>query len=235
MLGNTYNKLFFPKLKFVRKVSFSSWSSKKKTAIYKLDWTQFDKFILEARNNWIEMHKQNDTNMDFNHAVPPALPKKYEKLIQDLRFAIPTNYKREITYFAKFGLSEWQQERNFDTSIRDLCLKPGIEAINVAFRLITDCTYSNKRNDFYRGDNCFMIANLLIYRFWSSQTGRGRIYYNAELDKLEQHDNWDVNNKNYMTLRNELIKSIKENEATWEKYFPNFDVIVDSNMRHNVK
>lgn len=181
----------FPHLVFLRDASFKSWSESKTTKIYKLDWDSFDEAILKrhiARNAkcWPDTKFQSVQKFDSY----------YETLLHSLRFAIPNNYLTEIRRMTQMAMSEWGTSRTFDTDIREMCLGPAIECIRVAFNLISDCAYDENTNYFLRVNNKYLLAPLMLFRFWQHQTGSGLIADHSGFNKLESKYNWLKSNEN---------------------------------------
>jgi hypothetical protein len=83
------------------------------------------------------------------------------------------------------AMTEWSINRPFDTTIKEMCHSPAIKCIQVAFELIADCAYDEKDNYFLRVDNKYLIAPLLMFRFWQHQTGSGMIKEHSNFHKLQ--------------------------------------------------
>jgi len=189
----------FPHLTFLKDVSFKSWSEQNKTTkLYKLDWDSFDCAILKRYIEWNEKYWPG-MPLPFIHKFDDY----YENLLQSLKFAIPNHYLTEIRRVTQKALLEWNQERHFDTCVRDMCLGPAIKFIQVAFRLIADCTYDENTNYFFRANNKYLLDHMLMFRFWQHQTGSGNLEDHSDFDKLKSKLNW--------------LKSIKNNPENWQE------------------
>ena len=171
----------FPHLVFLKDVSFKSWSEQGKTTkLYKFDWDGFDEAILKRYLDW--------NAQCWPSAKFPFIQKfdsYYEGLLQSLRFTISNNYLTEIRRMTQMAMAEWGINRPFDTNMREICHSPAIKCIQVAFELIADCAYDEKDNYFLRIDNKYLIAPLLMFRFWQHQTGSYMIGVNSDFHKLQ--------------------------------------------------
>jgi len=214
--------LVFPRLKNLREEKFKSWSDRNKTTdIYSLDWDSKDEHHKRNHEKWLKSYHPDKENIPFLY----ELPEPYESWIQSLEFAIPRNYLDEIRRTTGYAIIEWGMERGFDTSIREMCLKPAISYVAVAFKLIADCPYDKEKNYFYRGNDKFIIKHALLYRFWLNQTGGGLVRYHAELDKLErsiafskERNRWDDHDREAQKFLNKINKF----EKIWEKRYDIF-------------
>lgn len=175
----------FPHLVFLKDVSFKSWSDSKTTKIYKLDWDSFDEAILKRH-----IARKANCWPSTEFKLVQKFDSYYETLLHSLRFAIPNDYLTEIRRMTQMALSEWGTSRTFDTDIREMCLGPAIECIKVAFKLIADCAYDENSNYFLRVNNKYLLAPLMLFRFWQHQTGSGLIADNSGFDKLESKLAW---------------------------------------------
>ncbi len=180
------HSLFFPKLKLIREGQLVRKESKKESSgrpinIYKLDWTKQEEIIKKKHEDW---NKQCWPNK--NIPFVGQLPEEWDKWLKDLVFAINYDYLREIQHLTQLALSEWNRPRLFDTMVRELCLSPSISMIRCAFFLIGDCVYDEKNKWYASFGKTSLAEYIMIYKFWSYQTGRGLLWYNARLDKLEE-------------------------------------------------
>lgn len=170
----------FPHLVFLKDVSFKSWSDSKTTKIYKLDWDSFDEAILKRH-----IARKANCWPSTEFKLVQKFDSYYETLLHSLRFAIPNDYLTEIRRMTQMALSVCGTSRTFDTDIREMCLGPAIECIKVAFKLIADCAYDESTNYFLRVNNKYLLAPMLLFRFWQHQTGSGVVADHSGFDKLE--------------------------------------------------
>lgn len=179
-----FNPLHFPKLVRIGEVNFKAWSdSASETTVYKLDWSQTEKNKKEHFYKWIKNSKTTFTCSPTEFVGD--LPKEYDEWLKNFTFAIPVHYLERIRDFSRRGQETWTARYPFDTSIRELCYKPAISYIEVAFKLIADCIYDSETNYFYRGDDKVIVAHAALYKFWCFQTGRGLIEDHADFERLE--------------------------------------------------
>jgi hypothetical protein len=177
-----HTKLFpvFPRLVFLKEVTFNKKSGNKTSNLYKLDWDDFDAAMLEEHKKWNEQYWPNQ--------VIPIVQKfdpYYESILQSLRFAVPTHYLDEIHRVSEASMSEFHKERHFDTVMREVSYKPAISFVEVAFRLLCDCAYDEETNYYYRANNKYLLPHLLLFRFWQHQTGSACITEHADFQTLE--------------------------------------------------
>ncbi len=210
MLNTEFSKreLAFPHLCFITKVNFSSWSNAGKgtTSLYKLDWDEFDRNLAKR----------------IGHDLPyKALPDAYEEQVKSLRFAISHNYRQGISHYSNLAQVERNRSWPYDTMVRDICLNVVAEAIRVAFFLLKDCTYDQETGGFDRSEDRSLFDNMLVWRFWVHQTGRGTVWRKADLDHLEllsgyieEHDPERANRVR------EFLQNMREHADSWEAHHP---------------
>ncbi len=148
--------------------------------LYKLDWESFEK-------------KKKDRFNDDMAWIDP-LPNEYMKTLNDLVFCLRKDYLSEIRYCTRMAFLEWGKQRHFDTVIREVCLEPAQAYVRVAFKLICDCPFDEEKHYYREHDWVRRIAvHAMLYRFWHGQTGRGLLWRNAEMDRLDpdQWAGWD--------------------------------------------
>jgi hypothetical protein len=174
------HSLLFPSLVRQGEVNFKSWSSSKETVVFKLDWSKVEEIKKQRHADWLKK-SWPDKNIPFF----PSAPEPYNSWVESLEFAIPHRYLDEIRRTTHLSLLEWGTERHFDTMIREICLKPAEAYVDVAFRLIADCVYDRKLNYFYKGDDKFLVSRVMLYKFWSYQTGGGLVRHRARLEKTD--------------------------------------------------
>lgn len=204
----SHRELTFPPLRFITKVNFSSWSndSKSMTPLYKLDWDEFDRNLAKR----------------IGHELPyKALPDEYEKQVRSLKFAISHNYRQGISHHSNLAQAERNRFWPYDTMVRDICLNVVAEAIRTAFFLLKDCTYDQDTGGFDRSDDRSLFDNMLVWRFWVHQTGRGTVWRKANFDYLEllpgyieEHDPEQANRVR------EFLENMREHTKSWEVYHP---------------
>lgn len=172
----------FPRLVSLGEVKFKSWSQQDTTTLYKLDWDSFDQEIDRRHQEWNRQAWPSE-----NLSITQQFVEPYESLLKNFRYTIPQHYLEEIRRSTQKALMEWNQERHFDTNIRDLCLGPAIAHIKVAFELLCDCLYDEKTNYFLRSQfKHIAFVPLHLIRFWQHQTGAGLILDRAEFLKVEE-------------------------------------------------
>ena len=175
---HTTHPFYFPTLHRFGETSFKSWEeSGRTTGLYTLDWEKVD----QSKKDHFLKNDAVDSNMKF----PGTLPKEYDEYVRKMTFAIPDFYLREIRNQSYMALTEWNGNYPFDTVIREMCLKPAIAHTYVAFRLISDCLYDPITNYFSREPMKIIAPQVLLYKFWVFQTGRGLIRDHAEFRMIE--------------------------------------------------
>lgn len=221
------NPLYFPKLVYLRDVSFKSWQEKGKTALFKLDWSEKERRFKQNFEKMIET-KKDKVNVDYSDFLD--LPAVLDEWLKSFHFAIPSNYLTHIKTSTRSAVFERNLQYSFDTMIREICLIPAEAHIYVAFSLIDDCKYDLKTNYFYRREDSFLLKHTLLYKFWSGQTGRGLLWEKAKLDKLEQFkdyakDKCVVDYELRCNLIDGFLKVFKNYEDKREKIY--FDVLYE--------
>lgn len=173
------NPLHFPKLVYVGKVSRSKpkevWGN-----LYRLDWVHQEGIIRDKYDQWVKDYQPN-RGLEFI----PAIPIEYSDWMEGLTFALQGVYLREIKRNARQAVTEWNIPRDFDTSIREMCLAPASEHIKVAFKLLGDCIYDEETHYYSREGKRRLFSYAALSRFWYRQTGSYYAKCNAELPKLE--------------------------------------------------
>ena len=150
--------------------------------MFMLDWTEHDQRIKKR-------HERNEKKITSRGMIRfhENLPKKYTEWLQNLRFALSESYEREIRRNAWNAQEEWNIRRPFDTVVREHCLRPAIQFVNCAFYLLCDCIYDEQKKYWSRFKGLHRFAvNVMLYKFWAHQTGRGLLRRNAEIDKIER-------------------------------------------------
>lgn len=154
---------------------------KKPVQLYKLDWASFNKRKQSQFDEWKQKYHPKDKNLRF----VPSLPEKYE-LVYDLIFCLDYKYLTEIWRCCQTALIERGRHRPFDTMIRDICQEPVHAYVYVAFRLICDCIFDEKKHGYRDHDWVRRISwHAMLYSFWSGQTGRGLLWDRARMDELD--------------------------------------------------
>lgn len=172
----------FPRLVSLSDVKFKSWSQQDSTTLYKLDWESFDQEIYRRHQEW---NRQCWPAKEL--PITQQFAEPYETLLKNFRYTIPAHYLEEIRRSTQKSLVEWNQERHFDTNIRDLCLGPAIAHIKVAFELLCDCLYDEGTNYFLRSPHKHTaFVPLHLIRFWQHQTGSGLILNRAGFAEVEK-------------------------------------------------
>lgn len=176
-----HRKLYFPELKYEGTRNFGSWGSSKKTSIFSINWKPFDSRLLIDHRIWVDQCHRGKP-IKFTE----ALPKKWDTWLNGFLFAIPEKYRDEIHRCSRLGMLEWCRALPFDTNIREMCMETAETYIKTAFKLIADCAYDSKKNYFYRGADKTVLSNVMLYRFWTHQTGRGLIWGKAGFNGITQ-------------------------------------------------
>lgn len=232
MLRPLRHSVTFPNLVHKDDVHFKSWSggSKSKTTpVYKLDWEKKEKLHKKRHEEW---NKQCWPTKNIPY--PKELPEKYDVWLKKLEFCIPHHYMREIHRTSQHALLEWGMERHFDTSIREMCLKAAESFVYIAFNLIADCVYDRKKNGFYRGDDKMIVSNMLIYKFWVHQTGRGLLWFKSGLDRWERRfgektGRLGKDEKEERNMIGTLLKDMEEHREYMDKCYEKMYLDKDGN------
>jgi len=201
--------------------------------LYKLNWGPMDE---SREQQWIRRVGDSLSSNDQTfHLVrfPGTLPKTYDDWVKDMLFAIPRHYQDEIRRTARMAVTEWATERSFDTMIRDICLGPAIEYAYVSFRLLADCLYDQKTNYYDRREDKFIVPQVLLYKFWSGQTGRGLVRDHAHFERLTKRletykraapggpgDDDSVGNDSKTAIIQRFIEAIDKHEKDIEELIP---------------
>ena len=181
MLG-TSNNLVFPRLRFVADSHIVRKGERRQAVeIFKLDWQQFDERLRAKHDKWLTDHHGGEGTPFMS-----GLPSLYDGLVYEYRFALSPYYFDEIRRCACQAAYEWTTQRRFDTVIRDLCLKPAIAYVMVAFELLADCIYDPDTKNFSRKPDRYFAANMMTHKFWCHQTGRGVVETHAGIPELRR-------------------------------------------------
>jgi hypothetical protein len=196
--------LLFPSLRRFGETSFKSWQDESKTTdLYTLYWDDIDKI---KQDNFL--HHSITSSSKF----PGTLPKEYDDITKSFVFALPQKYVDEIKRQARTAQTEWSQNYQFDTNIREICLKPAITHIQVAFALLKDCLYDPSTNYFSRSPLKNITSQMMLYKFWSFQTGRSQVTRHSLIEDLEHESKLDnVNSENGQHLF-KFLDAIKKYE-----------------------
>ena len=205
------NRLLFPRLVHQGEAPLKD----SKLPLYTLDWNPIDK---TRRDRYVKSIVDEVKGIPIDKLYPfTTMPPPYNKWIKGLFFVIPHNYMEEIRRCARLGVIEWSTARPFDTMIKGICLEPAIDYIFVAFRLLADCVYDKKTEYYYRGKDKIFIAQALLYKFWSFQTGSGLIKDHAQFKRLECYRNVGLDTPEL----EEFIKAINKHEKEIFKMIKN--------------
>lgn len=207
--------LYFPELICVGDATFNYGEEPKRTLpIYKLDWTGKEKAVGKKYETWIKTyHPEIDLSMED---VEEELPSFYGHWINEMQYVISLDYKKEIRRCAERALGEWSLGRPFDTMIRDMCLGPAIEFVNVGFKLLVDCAYDPETNYYYTKSDKLILPHTLLYKFWMNQTGRGMVYFYAGLNHLERL--LEMGGSAKKEIKEFLVKIVDQEQIINEKY-----------------
>lgn len=219
-------KLIFPTLKHEGEVSFDKGNrtgARKNTSIFSLDWSKKEPKLQETIPNAMK------------HITFKDLPDKWDEYVKSRIFAIPVNYLDEIHHHSQQAASEWNRSPlSFDTMMRDICISPAKGHVTAAFKLLWDCVYDVETEYYSRNFlDQLTLDHLMIYKFWSGQTGRGLLWKNAEMDEIEfilnDKFNWkDGENESdhkTSTLQG-LLDDMRHHEEEREKKYEEYGICV---------
>ena len=196
------HSLSFPKIIFVKEAFLyrttkttgrkSKRKTKEKAYLYKLDWSKKDKSCKERETKMLRVVRKPKGGI---RTVPfiDLIPKSVDRWLKELVFAIDDDYMQGIRRNSRKGFDEWNEERPFDSAIRDMCLMPAEKFIEVAFRLLDDCIFDEKKHYWYTGPKKWIIWHALVYKFWAHQTGNGLLSRFAHFEDLWKIPNDDGN------------------------------------------
>lgn len=238
MLYN-HHPLYFPKLKFIKEGSLVRKSEKGESGrpidLYKLDWLKQEEIIRNKHEDW-----KKEYHPDKNLPFVGQLPKEWDEWIKSLVFAIDRGYLREIRYWAREALTHWNRSNyaSADTMVREICLKPAISMIQVAFFLIGDCIYNEEKKWYARAGKGFLAEYALPYKFWAYQTGRGLLWDHAGLDRLQ----WSVkhstaaikrSNDEFIIEGTKFLRDIKKYETELDEAYEELAICMPTDDRRN--
>lgn len=171
-------------------------SSKKdrEVELYRLDFSS-TKLSLEEYPTAIKDQKNKDGNsvihvgskhdLKRNLAFSYSLPPQYEKMVDEVLFAIPRHALNTVSYLLIEAFKHWENPfyKGYDTMIREGLLKISETCIDRAFYLLFDYLY-DPETQYYRKRRDHEIDNdtlrdLALYNFWKGRTGRGLQAYKA--------------------------------------------------------
>jgi len=216
--------LYFPKIINTGR-STQQGTSNKFYSIYTLEWEQKENTCRKKHEEWNLEHWKNQP-------IPfiPSLPQDIDIWITNMKFVIPSVYRKEINRNARRCIQEWNVNRPFDTNVREYCLKTAETHAFIAFYLLEDCAWDISNNCYYRKehDDRFLVKHTLAYKFWAHQIGRGCVRENARLDELEKIRDYDfmVGDKDMRKrgeLAEEFLENIETHEKEMEKMTPNIE------------
>lgn len=213
--------LLFPTIIYLDEKLIKIGNEKRFFHICKLDWSYSDKKKKEDYEKWLKNHNEGI------HRYYGDLPEEYDKYVKEQKFLLNGTYLHEIKRTATQGYIEWATERHFDTSIREMCLKPAQSFIEVSFKLLADCIYDEKTQYFSRDEKRYILDNMMLYKFWQHQTGRGLVKFYAEIDELEDQINSDFYRNIYGQNRIIETKKFIDELNKYEEY-------VDSMYQQNI-
>ncbi len=240
MLGRIYTSQihnYVPKLiRLDKTAQFDRPSANKKDLeLYKLDWDSVDEYKNKQHAEWIYGWKDK-LPPDFKDRPPPTLPQHYDVIVKNIVYAVPVNYLREVWHFTSLYVSEWNRERSFDTTIREMCYQPAIAAINCAFKLLDDCIYDVDKRNWFRSSICgdgkinkLALRHLTLYKYWRQFTGDGLVWGHAELNELEDLVRWlgpdsvykkRKEDKELFTIYSEVISTMRKWEEQEQTFKP---------------
>ena len=170
MLSDT-SKLFFPKIVFNNSNEIILNETPKILNFYNLDWTR----------------KMNKCSNGEQELLP-----EYESLLSSLRFAISDGYLKEIRRVSRCAVSEWNQLRLLDSSLKHIYLEPAASYVECGLKLLSDCIFDTTTNYYYRGPYKHIIPYLLLYKFWKNQTNKNLMMlftHTSDLITLSMNEN----------------------------------------------
>jgi len=114
---------------------------------------------------------------------------KYNQIISELEFKIGKEYLSELEHHKNLAIDEYKRydTLTMDTAVREKMLSVSISAIDNYFYLIADSLYGEIKIDpnnkgpygfgiiygFSQEVASSVIKSILLFKFWSRQTGRG--------------------------------------------------------------
>jgi hypothetical protein len=234
MLGKNH-PLYFPKLQFIREGSLirkdSGGESGRPINIYKLDWLEQEAKIKEKHYKW-----KKDFHPEKKLPFIGQLPEEWDEWIKSLVFAIDEGYMREIRHWTQQGLHNWNRSNyaTADTMVREICLKPAISMIEVAFFLIGDCIYDPENSWYSRAGKNFLAEPVMLYKFWSYQTGRGLLLERARMEKIA----WSIKNSTlakrdpndeYIIQGKKLIEDLNKHQEKFGESYKELSIDLPAN------
>lgn len=219
----------FPDLNIIKEVE-----NDKKIGDYKtlllchLDWSTLDVYkkskhiswifnLIDTKNKYSEkaIDMFIDEQFDWDEFNYPTFYKEVYEKFQYIK--IPKPYYEEIEYFKKMAISEFNKKRPFDTNIRERCLNPAIESVDLFFHLIYDSVLIF--NEQFRGaSNIEILKSLWLYRFWKHQTGSGMLVLRStrDIDKFQKLIKYSTDLKKVLNSNN-INPSVEEYQKIIDK------------------
>jgi hypothetical protein len=231
----------FPDLNIIKEVDNDKKIGEYKTLlICHLDWSNLDAYNKSKHISWIfnlNKHESQyskksidiliDEYIDWDEFNYPTYYKDVYKKFQYIK--IPKAYYQEIEYFKKMAIDEFNKKRPFDTTVRERCLNPAIEAVDLFFHLIYDSLVMF--NEEFRGTpNVDILKSLWLYRFWKHQTGSGMSVLRStkDMDKFQK----------LIGRSTELKKVLNSNNASpdikeYQRIIDNISIIIQRESKIN--
>ena len=160
------------------------------------------------------------------------LPEEYDKLVNDAVFAIPGKAIVTIKYLLNQAesYSDMPMFKGYDTNMREQLLGIRNEFIHNAIKLICDYHYDPETKYYAKTPKYlpkYILAGLMIFKFWSGRTGRGLQLSLSSLKKpIIDKDSLNKDHcYHYITM--EIQNQSRLDEKRWNK--------LDNNKHDNNK
>ena len=207
-------RFYFPKLVFVKRVTPGRCEGNEESEIslYRLDWTWCESLKQKDFDRWAARYAK-DGEAKFVPSVTPY----WRDFLDGMFFAVRSDYRREIERNVERALSESHVRRSFDTMARGYCMKTVETHVDVAFFLLSDCSFNEEMNYFNRRYPWYLIQSVMLWRFWAYQTGRGLIRDRMNTDRLRFWHKTDGPSADLRALISRLLEDFKKWETMMDE------------------
>lgn len=185
MFPKRHVKLDLPFLKKVNEVKVNHPEKSFKGSLFKLDWNYIDSNKFSNFKSFLNDWNINDYT-EVRRRYPGVTSSKNLKFTDGMRFLIKDDYLNQIRYHIFQAYDNLVNIRLSDTMIRDYCAKASHTNVQIAFFLLADCLFDEKKSYFDRNYNLRMITSSLLWRYWSFNTGRGLLLDKCLIYDLKQ-------------------------------------------------
>ncbi len=169
-------KLFFPSIVYLKAYHQLSNITSLPAGIYCANWDQQENHVCRRTSS---LHKIEITL--------PSLPKQYDDQIKNLKFCLSWDFIAEIQRCAHAAVAEFNIHRKLGSSIKELCLGPGVAYIEISFRLLADAIFDEEEEFYTRDYTLKTIAfHAMLYKFWCYQVPKDKICDYARIYNLAQ-------------------------------------------------